>query len=426
MNILMMTNTYLPHVGGVARSVESFTQAFRQRGHRVLIVAPTFENQEEDEQDVIRIPALQNFNGSDFSVVLPIPGILNSAIKGFEPDIVHVHHPFLIGSTAIRIASVFKLPLVFTHHTMYEQYTHYVPGNSEALQRFVIKLSTSYANLCDHIFAPSESIASVLRERKVDKPITVIPTGVDIAQYKQGSGQGFRKILQVSNRKFLVGHLGRLAPEKNLNFLAEAIKILMLQEPLVHFLLVGKGPLEASLQSFFADAGLSHRVHHIGILEQPILASAYKAMDVFAFASHSETQGMVLTEAMACGVPVVALDAPGVREVVEDYENGRLLGKVKATTFAEALLWIAHKSAAERNSLSYAALQTAENFSIDHSADQALNIYKSLLGSNYVHHSQEHNIWLDLLPLIKAEWELIKGYADAAGTLLAEDSSVAS
>ena len=147
MRILMMTNTFTPHVGGVARSVESFTASYRKLGHHVLVVAPEFDNMPSEETDVVRIPAIQNFNGSDFSVVLPIPSNLRSAVEAFEPEIVHSHHPFLIGSTALRLARQYSLPIVFTHHTMYEKYTHYVPGDSKTLKRFVINLSTRYANL---------------------------------------------------------------------------------------------------------------------------------------------------------------------------------------------------------------------------------------------------------------------------------------
>ena len=192
MKTLMLTNTYLPHVGGVARSVVAFATELRRRGHRVLIVAPEFENCPADEIDVVRVPAVQNFNGSDFSVRIPIPGFLTSTVTQFEPDIVHSHHPFLMGDTALRIAAARDLPLVFTHHTMYEQYTHYVPVKSPLLSRFVIDLTTGYANLCNAVIAPSESVAEILRSRGVTAPIDVIPTGVDIARFEAGDGQSVR------------------------------------------------------------------------------------------------------------------------------------------------------------------------------------------------------------------------------------------
>ncbi|HWR75953.1 MAG TPA: glycosyltransferase, partial [Thiobacillus sp.] len=178
MNILIFTNTFTPHVGGVARSVEAFTEEYRTRGHRVLVVAPEFPDMPQDEVDVVRIPAIQNFNASDFSVVLPIHPALSETIDAFRPDIVHSQHPFLLGMTAVRIARHRGLPLVFTHHTLYEQYTHYVPGDSPALKRFAIELATRYANLADQVFAPSESIRDLLQQRGVVTPIAVVPTGV--------------------------------------------------------------------------------------------------------------------------------------------------------------------------------------------------------------------------------------------------------
>src|SRR5690606_20017087 len=186
MNIVFLTNTYLPHVGGVARSVSAFAETYRSLGHKVLIVAPEFAETMPDEVDVIRVPALQNFNASDFSVALPIPTGLSDDVKAFGADIIHTHHPFLLGMTAVRLARFLNLPLVFTHHTLYEQYTHYVPGDSQAFKTFIIELATRYANLCDHVFAPSESIADLIIERGVTKPVSVIPTGVDLERFAAG------------------------------------------------------------------------------------------------------------------------------------------------------------------------------------------------------------------------------------------------
>lgn len=191
MNILMVTNTYTPHVGGVAKSVATLTESYRQLGHRVLVIAPEFENMPEYETDVIRVPAIQNFNGSDFSVRLPIPGYVSVSLDEFCPDIVHSHHPFLLGHAALLVAASFDVPLVFTHHTMYEQYTHYVPLDSPQLKRFVVQLATGYANLSDRVIAPSQSLAKILKERGVETTIEVIPTGVDAQKSSQGNGSAY-------------------------------------------------------------------------------------------------------------------------------------------------------------------------------------------------------------------------------------------
>ena len=422
MNILMMTNTFTPHVGGVARSIEAFTDEYRKRGHRVLVVAPEFENMPENEMDVIRIPAIQNFNGSDFSVVLSTPEYLTKAIMEFKPDIIHSHHPYLIGGTALRLAIPHKFPLVFTHHTMYEQYTHYIPGDSEALKRFVIQLSTRYANLCNQVFAPSESVASVLRRRGVVARINVVPTGVHLEKFARGSGAGFRAAMDIPKNAFVVGHVGRLATEKNLEFLTKAITGFLKTENRAHFLVVGRGPSESAIRKIFSREGLADRVHTPGVLKHPLLASAYRAMDVFAFASKSETQGMVLTEAMAAGVPVVALDAPGAREVVVDHRNGRLLHSETIEEFSSALQWVAALSSERMQQFKEAAKNGAEKFSMERLADKALTLYKNLLDKEFFCRHKEYSDWTTILHEIKTEWNVIKNLAGAAGAALNFDA----
>lgn len=414
----MMTNTFTPHVGGVARSVEHFTAEYRKRGHQVLIVAPVFDKMPEEENNVVRIHAIQHFNGSDFSVVLPASGLLDTAIDRFNPDIIHSHHPFLLGLTALRLAGRHKLPLVFTHHTMYEQYTHYVPGDSKRLKKFVSNLATNYANLCNQVIAPSESIKEILVERGVTTKINVVPTGVQIDNFKQGSGTGMRMVLNIPPDAFAVGHLGRLAPEKNLEFLTESVALFLKKNPKAHFLLVGTGPSLQTIEKVFDREGLHKRFHYIGLLEQPLLAGAYRAMDVFAFASKSETQGMVVTEAMAAGVPVVALDAPGVREVITDDVNGRLLFSETTADFSSALEKMAALSSEELQNLKREALKTADLFSLSHSAEKALLLYEELEKQDFIKEEKEYQQLEPILSVIRSEWDIVKNIVDAAGAAL--------
>ncbi len=414
LKILMLTNTYLPHVGGVARSVESFTKAFRERGHRVIVVAPEFEDMPADEVDVIRVPALQKFNGSDFSVRLPIPGYVQSQLTEFKPDIVHAHHPFLLGENALRIAASEQVPLVYTHHTMYEQYTHYVPGSSTAMQRFVSQLSTDFANLCERVFAPSESVAAIVRQRGVTSPLDVVPTGVDIAQFSKGDGAAIRREFNIPTDAPVIGHVGRLAPEKNLNFLADAIVRVLQQNRHARFLVIGSGPAEESIRALFTRRGLADRLIMPGAQSGQALVDVFHAMDVFVFASQSETQGMVLSEAMAAGVPVVAVDAPGAREVVDDRRNGRLLQHQSRRAFAEAVRWVLEKKPADRDQLKQAARDTAQQFSTDVCADRALACYQeAILHERRARPPGESSI--DALGrLIGIEWDLWSNVAHSA------------
>jgi 1,2-diacylglycerol 3-alpha-glucosyltransferase len=379
MNILMMTNTYAPHVGGVARSVESFARGFRGRGHRVVVVAPEFDGMSSHEADVVRVPALKHFHGSDFSLRLPAPGLLTKALAGFKPDVVHAHHPFLLGDTALVVARVHGAPLVFTHHTLYENYTHNIPGDSAAARRFVVRFAAGFANLADRVFAPSRSLADLLRERGVRTAISVVPTGVDLDRWRNGDGARYRRGKGIPAGDVLVGHLGRLSLEKNLDFLAASVIRFMKKRGRARFLLIGAGPAAGNLEEHFEREGLSDRLIREGVLGPEALSDALHALDVFAFASLSETQGMVLTEAMACGVPVVALNGPGVRDVVEDGVNGFLLKsgadeRAFAAALEEAVLSGPIRSAALRRG----AIETAAVSSLKRSVDKALAAYGEL------------------------------------------------
>ena len=413
MNILMLTNTYLPHVGGVARSVDAFATAFRERGHRVLIVAPQFEDVPEHEHNIVRVPAFLDLMGSGFSLPLPVPGILTDALDAFRPDIVHSHHPYLLGMTALRIARSHGLPLIFTHHTLYEAYTHYIAADLAPVRRFVSELATAYANLCDQVVAPSESLADLLRRRGVETPIEIIPTGVADNVFRSGDGGAFRKARGIPPDAFVIGHLGRLAPEKNVEFLSRAVARCLVLRPQMWFLVAGDGTSAEAMEEILDISGVSDRVTFAGVVEGNDLMDAYHAMDAFAFGSLSETQGMVLTEAMACGVPVVALDGPGVREVVRDGWNGRLLATEDEEQFAAALASIHDCSPAERQRMIQRARETASAFSLDRTATQALDLYGSLLRSAKPTNkaSTQWNLFCNLL---KVEWDMTKGLAEAA------------
>lgn len=400
----MMTNTYLPHVGGVARSVASFTEEYRRRGHRVLVVAPAYETTPEGETDVYRVASIPNFNNTGFAVRLPVP-IPQSLFDEFIPDVVHSHHPWLLGDTALRVAVQRKLPLVFTHHTMYEQYTHYLPAATEVVEKFVVHLPTAYSNLCDHVIAPSESLVAILRSRGVETPMTAIPTGIDPELFANGDGRAARQAHAIPDNAFVVGHVGRLAPEKNLGFLARAVAAFVRGEPRAHFLVVGSGPAEAEVKEAFDAASVADRLHMPGALQGQTLADVYQAMDVFAFASKSETQGMVLAEAMTAGMPVVAVDATGVRDVLTDGECGRLLMNEDEAEFTAALKELADHPE-RRRALAEGARRAAEPYSLSNCAERALHLYGSLIGHDPRNRNEDDSVWNSALRVIEAEGDI--------------------
>ncbi len=407
----MMTNTYLPHVGGVARSVSTFAEEYRRQGHRVLVVAPNFEGRppsKKSEAIVERVAAIQNFNGSDFSVRLPLAATLSDRLDGFQADIVHAHHPFLLGDTALRVAMNKNVPIIFTHHTRYEDYTHYVPFDSPALKEVAATLPTQFANLCDGVIAPSESIAELIRDRGVNVPIAVVPTGIDVAAFASADGTKFRRARKIPPEAFVVGHVGRLAPEKNLTYLAEAVARFLRRSPTARFLVVGAGPSEAELRETMEKYKVADRLILAGKKTGRSLHEAYRAMDVFAFASFSETQGMVLAEAMAAGLPVVALEAPGVREVVRHRRNGFMLPKnAKPAVFAAALARL-EKTPALRQRFRCGAVETAALFSRERSAELALKFYGEIQRLTRRERLETAlSPWSAVIARLSLEWDLI-------------------
>lgn len=427
MKICMMTNTYLPHVGGVARSVSTFAEEYQKMGHEVLVVAPTFPGKPlpaKAEAMVERVPAIERFNGSDFSVRLPLAAGLSDRLEAFAADIIHAHHPFLLGDTALRIAANRNVPVIFTHHTRYEDYTHYMPLASEALTQVAKEIPTHFANMCDGIIAPSESIARTLRRRGVTTPIRVIPTGIDVVAFGAAKGAAFKKKMGIPAEALVVGHVGRIAQEKNLGFLAEAVAQFLVANKEAYFLVVGDGPSKEEFKAVFAKRGVGKRLILAGKRTGKPLREAYRAMDAFAFTSKSETQGMVVAEAMAAGLPVVALNASGVREVVSDGENGFLLPTgAKVAVFAKALGKVA-MDAKLRGKFSAGAKKTAQLFSRERSAEKALEFYTEIRGATRRKRLiNDLHPWQAFVQRLGLEWDLIATRTSTIASAVFGDST---
>lgn len=419
MKILMMTNTYLPIVGGLEKSIKTFTEEFRRAGHKVMIAAPEDKNAPEYEPNIVRLPAIQKFNKTDFSLNIPIPGMLEKLFESYRPDIVHAHHPFLVGDLALRLCGQYDIPLVFTYHTMFEQYTDYFALDNEGFQTFVMKLAAGYANLSDYVIAPSASVRRILRKRGVKQPIHVVPTGFDVKKFKKGDGGKIRKKLRIPEDAFLAGHIGRLSEEKNLGFLTDAAAIFLAHHPAAYFLVGGRGDQKQEMMNTFKKCGVYDRVRFAGVLHGQSLINAYHAMDVFLFSSLSETQGMVVTEAMSAGVPVIGLDAPGVREAIDHGENGFLVSPEHLALYFKAMNDFYMLPAHVKQKFSVAACEKAQFFSSENCARKALRVYRTAIKNNR-NKKLDQMPWKILMNRLKTEWEMLTNLSQAAGLALKE------
>ena len=430
MRICHFTNTFLPHVGGVARAVQTLLEDQRRARHRVLVVAPEFaegKTPKRIERSVERIAAITKFNDSDFSVRLPVAAALSDRLANFKADILHAHHPFLLGDTALREAASRQVPVIFTHHTLYERYTHYLPWDSDTVQGIAAELATRFANRCNVVIAPSASVRDLIVERGVTAPVHVIPTGIDTAQIARGNGARARRRWHLPAEAPVVGHLGRLAEEKNLPYLARAIAQALRGRPEAWALIVGDGPAREVMEHIFSEAEVQARVVFTGKLTGVRLHDACAAMNLFAFASTTETQGLVLAEAMASGAPVIALDASGVREVVVDGTNGRMLpaGATDAE-FAEVLA-TALAQPEQCEAWRTAARATAAEFDRRKTSAKLLDVYRETVEQHraaVAPASPLEEVWDPFIERLATEARLLADKASSVIRAITEPSQV--
>jgi 1,2-diacylglycerol 3-alpha-glucosyltransferase len=415
----MFTNTYLPHVGGVARSVDTLCSGLRRRGHKVLVIAPTFKGHEEDTPGVMRVPALKHMGNSDYSMPIPLSRSIQDEIDAFGPDIVHSHHPFLLGHTALRVAATCGVPLVYTYHTRFDIYVRQFVDSQRLWPDLVRNLANGYANLADAIIAPSQSMKDLLLRQEVRSPISVIPTGIDTERFAKRNCAGNHKRPGLTKEDVVVGHLGRLTAEKNLDFLFAAAVRFLEENPKAQFIFAGDGPMRAEMTARLDKDPVRPRMHFLGPIEGDDVVAFYSAIDVFAFASRSETQGLVVAEALASGVPVVALDASGVRDALRHCASCVQLGAdASPEAFAAALSGFAGRSTDQIEKDRIAARAGAEPYSIAAMLENVEALYAQVSEVARSEDQQSRSEWERILEGLAAEVDMLENLFRAVGITL--------
>jgi len=343
MRIAMMTNNYKPVIGGVPISIERLAQGLRMLGHTVYIFAPDCGDNGEEEPFVIRCRTLDTRLTGDFPVLnLLAPGI-EERFRCLQIDLIHVHHPMVMGQIALYLGEKYRIPVVYTYHTRYEMYLHYIKPyaaleeaarESRAAQEAVhcIRDITvpgfirNFMQQCDLIFAPTPTMAEHLESQNIPVPVRVMPTGIPEQAYLQepSAAETLREYF-LEDKKYLLTTVSRLAKEKNFDFMFRGLAVLKERiGDCFRLLLIGDGPQRQELEQLAQELGLAENIRFLGFQPNEQIALYHRAGDCFLFSSCSETQGIVLLEAMAAHTPVVALDATGVRDVVENGVNGFL------------------------------------------------------------------------------------------------------
>lgn len=384
LRVAMFTNNFLPFIGGVPIAIERLRRGLRQLGHEVLVVAPCYRQEVDGETHTVRVGSLLPIGKlSEFRLANIFSWRLYRQALQFRPQIIHVHHPFWLGSAGIVVARLLNVPVLYSYHTRLEHYAHYVPLPGPLFRNLVSHaLVRRFANRCDGIVVPTESAEEYLRTIGVKRPIFVQPTGIDYDSFQQVEDAELAQLrsqLQLNGKKVLIS-VSRLSKEKNLDFLLDAVARLArtCTEPF-HLLLLGEGEEREHLQARIQGEGLEPWVSLVGAVNPERIPLYCRLGDIFLFASRSETQGMVILEAMAAGMPVVAVRSSGIDDFIEDGFNGYKtpLNRSRWCARVEQLLTdeqLRQRIAANAHSFAYA-------YRIDRFAANFTAIYARLLAA---------------------------------------------
>ena len=329
MNILMLSDVYFPRVNGVSSSIRTSARELVRRGHTVTIVAPDYGSEEaEPEFEILRLPARAIFfDPEDRLIRTDATRMAERKLVARTWDVLHIHTPFRAHELGVRLGRLLGCRTVETYHTLFEEYAaHYLPWLPAPLLRFAARhFSRRLCREVDHLIVPTQQMADVLTRYGVTTPMSIIATGIHLDEFGNGDGVRFRREQGIAPERPTLVTVSRLAAEKNIDFLIEVANVLVDEFADLLFIIAGEGPDSERLRQRVTALELGEHVRFVGNLDRRRgLLDCYRAGDVFVFASATETQGLVLIEAMALGVPIVSTAVMGTATVLRGAHSTRV------------------------------------------------------------------------------------------------------
>lgn len=383
--IAMFTNNYLPFIGGVPISIYRLSSVLKKLGHKVLILAPKYEQRSEipEDHDIVRLACLFK-RAADKGIV--VPNIFSLAamrkVRRFAPDVIHIHHPFWMGTVGLWMAKRLKIPAVYTYHTRLEHFSYAVPLPKALFRNFLSHaLVRRLGNKCNAVIVPTEASEHYLRMIGVKTPVFVVPTGIETEKFSKLSDleeARLRSELGIASDALVLLSVSRLSAEKNIDFMLKAVSNLAKNcSQSFKLILVGDGPERERLYQMSETLGLRDTVLFPGALPPEKMPAYYSLGDIFVFASTSETQGMVILEAMASAMPVVAIRASGIDDFVIDGMTG-FKTMHSTSAWAEKVQLLLENSTL-RHELSGNAVSMASRFGLDEFGRRMVRVYAHVL-----------------------------------------------
>lgn len=379
LRIAVFTDSYFPILNGVSVSVHALITGLRDRGHSVHLFTAAAPNYKDDDPNIHRFRSLETPFAKGYPLAIPPFYRTLLTFRKYKFDLIHTHTPFTIGFVGMRWAESHELPLVSTYHTLYDRYSHYVRYLPRRYVRFRIAKHTNfYYNKVAEILTPSETAKKWLERHSVMRPITVVPTGVPRGPLINRAEA--RLELGIPPEQRILLYVGRLAREKNLDTLFEAAAHLFRSDRSLRLWLVGDGPFREECRTMARSFGIGDRVRFVGFVPRDEVNRYYAAADLFVFPSMTETQGLVVLEAMNYGLPAIAVGGGGASENVESGINGFVV-KNDPDEFAQACTQTLEDDSLYSR-LSEGALRTARAQGPDQMVESVLGVYDRVLKRN--------------------------------------------
>lgn len=370
LKIVFVTEAYWGVLNGVVMMVMLLAAELVARGHHVTIVTSSWNQRKPTVVDGVNVYTVRGLPIGATGYSMAFPWLSKAAIRIMsEADIIHTHHPFLLG----RWAQQFGKPVFFTSHTNYVAYLHYVPLLGPSLQTWLESYLVAFCNLCVAVIAPAQAASDRLVQYGVVRTPTVIPNGIDTKMFQGGNRALWRSKLKLSVDEKLLIYVGRLAKEKRVEM---CIRASCHQSQLPHLLIVGTGPSDQDLRQLVKNLDAESRIHFLGQLDHAELPDLYAAADAFITASDSEVHPLVVIEAQAAGLPAVVVKAPGVSEIVRDHWTGLVTENTQDGFEMGIKELLDHPRLLKQYGL--AARQYAKKFSVSSSVDALEKLYYSV------------------------------------------------
>jgi glycosyltransferase involved in cell wall biosynthesis len=377
---LMLTDVYFPRINGVSTSIETFRSDLPAAGVELKVVAPHYPESKPDPS-VLRVPSRSlPFDPEDRLMRWKDLRAASRQAAGAGVDLIHIQTPFAAHYAGLRLARELRVPVIATYHTHFEEYIqHYLPLLPKSwLKGLARRVARHQCDELDAVVVPSPAMRDTLLEYGVKAPMHVLPTGIPIAQFANGDGARFRARHAIPADRPVALFVGRVAHEKNIGFLLQAMTQALRQRPDLILIIAGEGPALESLQRQVTELHIDHNVRFVGYLDRKQeLPDCYAAANTFVFASRTETQGLVLLEAMATGLPVYAIAHLGTTSILEP-RRGAVVAPEDPEGFGKGLA-VLMSSPTELARLAREGRRFAQEWSAPERARELAALYRSLV-----------------------------------------------